>query len=274
MSNPGTPDWQRGIAHPQVVAGSANGAATFMDVTLPPNCESLMVMCDNGGILQVSSVIGTTSFAKYPFVPYAGVAALGASTWLISTAQPQDAVVQINLAVAPGLNWVAVADQGVRMVADAVLSSIIAPNGGNPDKVGLLMMLMDLLGTAHVAESDTHGRIALGDPNVPDGVMPQVASITQWGTFPNGGVVVPAPAAGTAWYIESVDVVATNPDGLTLVDTSGNRKLQIGMSTVAGGTAYGTTGYLGKMRATTSLAYNAFSVNQNATFSIRLAPGP
>lgn len=274
MNNPGTPDWQRGIAHPQIVAGSANGAATFMDVPLPPNCESLLVMCENGGILEVSSVIGATSFAKYPFVPYAGIAALGASAWLISTVQPLDAMIQINLSVAPGLNWVAIADQGIRMVADTVLNSIVAPNGGNPDKVGVLAMLMDILGTAHVAESDVHGRIALGDPNVPDGVIPRVATTTILSSAANGATVLAAPAAGTANYIFGCDVVASNPDGCTLDDGAGHRYVQMCMSTFSAGVAGAEPVLLGPIRATTLLRYLAFSVNQVATWRVSYAVGP
>lgn len=227
MTNAGAQDWLRGIATPQVNGGSALGSSSSLVANIAPSAECLLVFTSNGASLKLTSAIGVTSLASYPVIPYGATVAGGAPMWVIPVSNPTDAQISINASAAPGDPWFAVNDQGIRVIADAVLAGLVNASGVAATGIGLLVLGEDITATAHILETDSHGRLAAGDPNVPQGAIPQVATMNTGRVTVSSNSTAPvlaAPSSG-AWYLFNADwenFALTLPGSLYLLDSATN----------------------------------------------------
>lgn len=227
MTNAGAQDWLRGIATPQVNGGSALGSSTSLVANVAPSAECLLVFAEHAQPITITSVIGITTLAEYPFIPYGNISAGAAPMWIVPVSNPTDTQVSINLASAPGQTWLAVNDQGIRATADGVLAAILNQNGTPSAGTGLLVLGRDITGTARILQVDSNGRLAVGDPNVPQGAIPQIATVSTGRVTVSSNSTAPvlaAPSSG-AWYLEYADFenfALTTPGSIYLLDSATN----------------------------------------------------
>lgn len=130
-----TSDWGNQVSNNQTLLGSFAGGTTVEEVAIPPNVESIIIVCGSS-VSTAPEVIGVTTGAIYPVIGW-GLGGGYPECWLCLVTPASDSNVEIQWNVAPVSSWYVVSDQGVRIVGTISNSSGQAgvPFGGAPTMV-------------------------------------------------------------------------------------------------------------------------------------------
>lgn len=162
-NNPGTPDFQQGVANSQLELGTITLPAGATAFGIPPNCESLIVISDAASTAFNVRVKGTTTNAIYPTTAIQGsFNQCFAVTPMLPNSDPT-VTVQI-LAPAAGTFHV-VADNGVRTSFDPILDSVVVVAGLPVTGTGIQVLGTDGSHSQQL-RTDTNGRLQLAGPNL------------------------------------------------------------------------------------------------------------
>lgn len=118
-----TPDWQFGVVSPQQLL--ANSSSSPVTITLPANVESLLIRAEFSSAPADPLVIGVTSGLRFPVFSYNNNGFANPQFYAVPMLPPSDSQVTISWTTSPVPSWQAIGDSGVRVIADATLSSII-----------------------------------------------------------------------------------------------------------------------------------------------------
>lgn len=281
--NVGTPDGQRGVVSAQKVIGTFKTTDSVGTVGVPPNCETIIIAFASGHKELVSSVAGGTTGILYPLIPYTAPDSNGmANAWLAAVDPSADDQVTVELTEAPGFAWYVTSDQFPRMVVDSQVGLAVIANGRVGNGVGLTVMGNDSGGTSRLIRTDTNGRLAAGDPNVPGGVIPEVptagAEANGISTFPHTLIAAPGSGANYLFGLE-LGVGTTTAAWVVLVDDATGDTICSSLFTAqSAGTDYvqSPSMNLHRYRATgnVKIEIGAGGVSTALFASTRYAPGP
>lgn len=222
----GTPDWQRGVYTPQKLIGKFTTAQLSETVTLPPNCESLLVVVPGvvfyGG--QSVQVVGTTTNGTYPAIAciqFPDVDQIGLFIAAVSPAA--DPAVTVTLTATPSADWYVVADAGVRGVVDYAGALAIAIPGSSPPVGGIQTMgfdgiesrpfLVNKIGETYVVPTVPSVNTNDHPPN-----ELQVVTSTNAG---GGATILAATGAGKRYRVFFVSIHITAAGGAGALEDSG-----------------------------------------------------
>jgi len=117
--NYGSPDWQRGFYSAQKLLATIPAGQQLTDVTIPPNCESLVVMVPSPQAGQNVQVKGTTTGLIYVGTTYGMFAGGGnAETFVFDCSSEVDSQVQIEISPTGTATAYVYADAGVHVMSD------------------------------------------------------------------------------------------------------------------------------------------------------------
>ena len=115
-----TPDYQRGVVNAQKQLYSGNVGPVSVNIGIPPNAESLMVLWQpSRTTLSGPQVTGNTSGFPYPGVPITPRFFTGAkNVWVFDVSAATDTVVSLAAPIGVTATATVYSDAGVHIVAD------------------------------------------------------------------------------------------------------------------------------------------------------------
>lgn len=114
-----TPDYQRGIVNPQVALSTGHAGTGVADVTIPPNCEALIVVLVNPAATDSVAVTGDTTGFSYPGIAsFTNKAFQSSRTWFFDVTSTLDQTCTVHVVAQNGGAWAVYADAGVHIVGD------------------------------------------------------------------------------------------------------------------------------------------------------------
>lgn len=114
-----TPDYQRGIVNAQKLLATGEGGGGPVTVTLPPNCETLIVIITALGGRPVVKVSGVSTGHVYPGVPFPSQFGQAQDyCWMFDVTSSLDAQVSVSGVGAALTPYAIYADSGVHITAD------------------------------------------------------------------------------------------------------------------------------------------------------------
>ena len=262
MTNVGTPDYQRGVYAPQKLVGSFNAGDNNKIVGVPPNAEILwIVVVAQSGTLASPHAVGVTTGNYYPVYRLPAPSDGEAVQYAVIISMVKDAQVEIEWTAAPATAWFVISDPSSRFVVDLSVSSALGIPSTTPPVNVLVVGGSDGL-YARILATDPGGRL-----------LPAPSGILAAGVVNNAGQLLPAPAAGTAYWITGVDTFgagAAADAGLftTAAGTAGTEVLYLPCSGSASPFSLSSP-----LRVSSGLWYYG-SVNQACGFIIRGYAGP
>lgn len=253
-----TPDWMSGVYSPQLLVGKILAGTKTVTVTLPPNCESLLIV--SGGTLATPTVGGVTSGQAYPVV---NALPGGFGFWVASVAEAVDQQVTVTFSSNALADVYVVADAGVRLIVDTILASAVFQAGitetGTPTAV-LVGGLSRGSGnfTLQPLEVNAQGRLLIASSG---------GNVKAHGVAANAGAVLAAPAAGTVNVIDQCLVaVATVPECVNLTGSTTGVIYASAILTVASYTV--SMPMPSPLEANEQLVVTDTSASQNVTYAI------
>lgn len=117
--NYGSPDWQRGYYSAQKELSTGNVGTGVVTVTIPPNCETLIVLLENPAQQDSAAAKGVTTGYNYPGIGSFNNRALSSTrTFFFDVSATLDTQMQIFVTAQLGGQWSVYADAGVHIVGD------------------------------------------------------------------------------------------------------------------------------------------------------------
>lgn len=114
-----TPDHQRGVVSAQSLLASVASGVASVDVSIPPNVETLIVVIPNNAVDSSVTVTGTTTGLVYAGAVGSYNAAVEATpTYYFDVSAAVDPMVTVAASITPGQGWYVYGDAGVHIVAD------------------------------------------------------------------------------------------------------------------------------------------------------------
>jgi hypothetical protein len=194
----GTPDWTNGVISGQSLIGTVAALSSGGIFNLPPNCESIILVCAVFTSGTVVSVQGRTSNVNYPVNPIATFN--GALNFIayVPVDSSVDSQITVNLTKSAISPVYVVSDQGIRNVVDLVLAQSIGSGGSTAPGTALQVAGSDGTDLRTLA-TDQNGRLQ------PSGIATAVRTTAI-------GTAVAAPSSGrNAIYGWSIAGIASAP---------------------------------------------------------------
>lgn len=157
----GTPDNQRGIVNAQSLLASVPAGTISVDVNVPPNTTTLMVINAGAsiGATNLCYCLGQTSGTLYPgsLRQYSsGIAAFWSRFFTVSPVL--DSVITVKWGTAPTVGWYVIAMSGVNVVDDPAMDQLVSRAGVAPSPYGIMVYGSD--GTnAQALSTDVNARL-------------------------------------------------------------------------------------------------------------------
>src|SRR5690348_2283351 len=115
----GSPDWQRGYYSAQKELSTGNVGTGVVTVTIPPNCETLIVLLENPAQQDSAAAKGVTTGYNYPGIGSFNNRALSSTrTFFFDVSATLDTQMQIFVTAQLGGQWSVYADAGVHIMGD------------------------------------------------------------------------------------------------------------------------------------------------------------
>ena len=119
MSAIDTPDNQRGVVNAQALLSAAAGGTQLVNLALPPNCETLIVVVPAVITDNALTCVGAISNVSYPVVKAAPSRFSNTtSAFICDVSNVIDAEVDVSWTNAPGIEWYIYSDAGVHVITD------------------------------------------------------------------------------------------------------------------------------------------------------------
>lgn len=124
MPNPpvGTPDWTNGVISGQSVVGILAALASTVVVSLPPNTESVILLCGGLRVGSTVSVVGSTSLVSYPVNAIGSFAGVTNYIAYVPVDSSVDQTIIVSSTLALSVPMYIISDQGIRNVVDIGLA--------------------------------------------------------------------------------------------------------------------------------------------------------
>lgn len=220
MTNlPGTPDFQAGVASPQILLAQAAANQASVSVPLPPNIETIIIASADAQSISVSSVVGNTTATNYPVTPYGPYAQGSASPmWVCSVLDPMDSAVTVTCNPAPTQAWDVIGDMFVRQIADmSIFPATSVVLGTTPSNV--LMQGVTDGNKARTLRANQQG-IIYNIPSAPDtatGDHPPNDTLSSYAFVSSNTVILGAPGSGKRYRVFSLSLATGVASGADLL---------------------------------------------------------
>lgn len=253
-----TPDWQSGVYSPQSLLAHVTVPATTLDVTLPPNTETMIICLPGGGSAPLSPTVqGDTTTKHYPVFNYASSGGDTSVWWIVPVFPAADETVKITWPGGAESGYYVISDAEERVLIDSTLQSLITTINGPIGTTGLTVY-GNSSGNAEPLQVDSSGHL-----------IPLVPTLTYTTNAPGNGTIIAAPGSG-ALYLFDADLgfpgTGSNYVGIL---SAGTLCGQVAVNAVnAGADHCKFSGY----RTTSAIALSVG--NNTGDFTLRYALGP
>lgn len=114
-----TPDYQQGVVSAQALLATESSGSTTVTVTLPANCQTLVIVCEGGSGSPTVTVTGAGTSIPYPGSQLAQGTNTGSNVaFMFDVAPAVDSEVVVDLSGGGDPNWWVYSDDAAHVVVN------------------------------------------------------------------------------------------------------------------------------------------------------------